>query len=213
MKRIVKKHEERRIEIITVAKGLFSSNGYENTTVNDIIKKVGVAKGTFYHYFKSKDEVADAVIQDSIDSSVQLFKQIINNRDLKAIEKFINIIQYFSQETSNHFNDGLMTYLHHKDNVLLHQKMKVAMIKEYVPIISSVVKQGMEEGVFHTNFPDEITEFLLVGLHFMLDPNIFSLTHEDLIDKLDAIDEIYEKLLGAPKGSFPSIKQYFEKFY
>lgn len=106
-----------------------------------------------------------------------------------------------------------MTHLHHKDNVLLHQKMKVCMIKEYVPIISSVLKQGVEEGVFHTDFPDEITEFLLVGLHFMLDPSLFSLTHEQLIAKLDAIDEIYEKLLGAPKGSFPSIKQYFEKLY
>ncbi|WP_419465520.1 TetR/AcrR family transcriptional regulator [Bacillus altitudinis] len=61
----------------------------------NIIKKIGVAKGTFYHYFKSKDEIADAVIQDSIDSSVQLFKQINNNSDLKAIEKFINIIQFF----------------------------------------------------------------------------------------------------------------------
>ncbi|MEK4183428.1 TetR/AcrR family transcriptional regulator [Bacillus sp. FSL K6-1145] len=213
MNRIVKKPEERRSEIISVAKDLFSSNGYENTTISDIIKKIGVAKGTFYHYFKSKDEIADAVIQDSIDSSVQVFKQINNNSDLKAIEKFINIIQFFSQETSNHFSDGLMTHLHHKDNVLLHQKMKVCMIKEYVPIISSVLKQGVEEGVFHTDFPDEITEFLLVGLHFMLDPSLFSLTHEQLIAKLDAIDEIYEKLLGAPKGSFPSIKQYFEKLY
>lgn len=213
MKRIVKNPVERRSEIIAVAKELFSSNGYENTTVNDIIEKVGVAKGTFYHYFRSKEEIADTVIQDSIDSSVHFFKEIMKNSNLKAIEKFVCIIQFFSQETSNHFSNGLMSHLHHKDNVLLHQKMKVGMIKEYVPIISAIVKQGVEEGVFHTDFPDEITEFLLVGLHFMLDPSLFSLTHDQLVVKLDGIHEIYEKLLGAPKGSFPSIQQYFEGLY
>jgi AcrR family transcriptional regulator len=211
--RIVKPPEERRSEIIAAAKELFSTNGYENTTVNDIIQKIGVAKGTFYHYFKSKDEIADAVIQDAIARSVESFKQINAAPDVKAIEKLSKIIGFFSEEAAKHYDDGLMTYLHNENNVKLHLKMKTAMIKEFVPIITDVVRQGVQEDVFHTDFPQEITEFLLVGLHFMLDPSFFSWTYDQFLTKLDAIVEIYEKLLGAPKGSFLLIKEYLKNLH
>ena len=49
--RQVKDHYERKNEIIDVAEVLFYSKGYESCTINDILKEVGIAKGTFYHYF------------------------------------------------------------------------------------------------------------------------------------------------------------------
>ena len=44
------------------AESLFEVKGYNKTTVNDILREVNIAKGTFYYYFKSKEEVLDAVI-------------------------------------------------------------------------------------------------------------------------------------------------------
>lgn len=213
MVRTVKSPEARKSEIIAAAKELFSTNGYENTTVNDIIQQIGVAKGTFYHYFKSKDDVADAVIQDAIALSVESFRTINADSDAQAIEKFSKIIRFFSEEAAKHYDSGLMKYLHHADNVTLHLKMKVAMIKEFVPIITDVVSQGVQEQSFETDFPQEVTEFLLVGLHFMLDPSFFPWTHDEFITKVDAVGEIYEKLLGAPKGSFQLNKEYLKNLY
>ena len=53
--RIVKEHDERRNEIITTAEEFFLTKGFNKTTVNDILKRIGIAKGTFYHYFVSKE--------------------------------------------------------------------------------------------------------------------------------------------------------------
>ena len=60
--RIVKEHDERKNEIIETAAALFEQKGYEHCSVNDILNAIGIAKGTFYHYFKSKEEVLDAVV-------------------------------------------------------------------------------------------------------------------------------------------------------
>ena len=60
--RIVKEHDERKNEIIDTASHIFAQKGYDKTSVNDILNAIGIAKGTFYHYFKSKEEVLDAVI-------------------------------------------------------------------------------------------------------------------------------------------------------
>ena len=53
--RIVKEHEERKNEILDTAEILFEEKGYDKCSVNDILNRIGIAKGTFYHYFKSKE--------------------------------------------------------------------------------------------------------------------------------------------------------------
>ena len=68
--RIIKEYEERRKEILETAERLFLTKGYTKTTVNDILKEIGIAKGTFYHYFKSKEEVMDEIIMRIIKEDV-----------------------------------------------------------------------------------------------------------------------------------------------
>ena len=63
MVRIVKSPEERRTELIETAESLFSQKGYEYTAVSDIVKKINVGQGTFYHYFKSKEDILEAVAE------------------------------------------------------------------------------------------------------------------------------------------------------
>ncbi|WP_284638108.1 TetR/AcrR family transcriptional regulator [Paenibacillus silviterrae] len=211
MKRIIKQPEERRREIMNTSRELFISQGYEKTSINDIIHKMGVAKGTFYHYFKSKEEIADAVIRDALEKVIEAFHLIRLASDLNAIDKLNKIIRFFLQEATIHYHTGLMKYLHREDNIRLHKKMKVALINEFVPIISEVVMQGIDEKVFNTDYPQETTEFLLIGMNFMLDPSYFSWSEQQYFTKLDAVIEIFEKILGTPKGSFPLVKEHLKK--
>ncbi|MGB6371054.1 MAG: TetR/AcrR family transcriptional regulator, partial [Atribacterota bacterium] len=60
MVRIIKKYDERRTEFLDTAQELFFTKGYEQTAVETIIKKMGLSKGTFYYYFKSKEDLLDA---------------------------------------------------------------------------------------------------------------------------------------------------------
>lgn len=56
-----KDSEERRNEFVDAAEKLFKENGIVDTTINSIVKEMNVAKGLFYYYFKSKDDVIDAI--------------------------------------------------------------------------------------------------------------------------------------------------------
>ena len=62
MSKIVKDFEERKNELLETSKKLFFSKGYEHTSVHDIIDAVGIAKGTFYHYFKSKEDLLNEIL-------------------------------------------------------------------------------------------------------------------------------------------------------
>src|SRR5437868_2267160 len=59
--RVIKPPEIRAAELLDCAQRLFFENGYENTTVNDIIGAAGVSKGAFYHYFASKEALLEAL--------------------------------------------------------------------------------------------------------------------------------------------------------
>lgn len=61
-------NQGKRSEIISAAIGLISENGFEKTSVSQIVQKAGVAQGTFYLYFKSKNELVPAIAQLVVDS-------------------------------------------------------------------------------------------------------------------------------------------------
>lgn len=63
MTRIRKSPEERRQEIVECAGRLFLVQGYDNTAVSDICREVGIAKGTFFYYFATKEEVFEHIMQ------------------------------------------------------------------------------------------------------------------------------------------------------
>ena len=60
--RVTKEAQERREEILDAAEALFASDGYASTSTNDIIDRVGIARGTLYYHFRSKEEILDAVV-------------------------------------------------------------------------------------------------------------------------------------------------------
>ena len=78
-------------KVIAAAKNLFSTHGYNGTTIDDIITSAGVTKGAFYHYFKSKQAICTEII-DSIQSEYQNIFQSLPN-DLNPLEKLKAVIR------------------------------------------------------------------------------------------------------------------------
>lgn len=59
--------EDRRLQIIEVAKQVFSELGYHNASVTEIIQRAGIARGTFYLYFTNKRKVFDAILGTALE--------------------------------------------------------------------------------------------------------------------------------------------------
>ncbi|OEU72214.1 MAG: TetR family transcriptional regulator [Desulfuromonadales bacterium C00003093] len=67
--------EQNRIKILAVAKSLFSQKGYEHTTTRDISMACGMAKGTLFNYFKSKETLAMTMVADAMDTGRELYER------------------------------------------------------------------------------------------------------------------------------------------
>ncbi|WP_416197110.1 TetR/AcrR family transcriptional regulator [Sporanaerobacter sp.] len=71
---------------------LFTTQGIHNTAISDIVKKAGVAKGTFYLYFKDKYDVLDKII---LDKSSEILVEAIENTNTKEFDSFEEKLLYF----------------------------------------------------------------------------------------------------------------------
>lgn len=105
MEGIAEKKKEKRSKLFNAAYELFASKGINNTVIDDIVKKAGVAKGTFYLYFKDKYDLVDKMI---LQKSTALIKEAIRAVKQKQAEESLNfedsvisfidyLLEYFSK--------------------------------------------------------------------------------------------------------------------
>ena len=198
--RVSKSPEERKKEILDVAEELFTTKGYAETTINDILQKIGIAKGTFYYYFKSKEDVMDAIVDRFIEIGVRAAENIAQDSTLKAPEKIFQIIM--AQNPDDSGKGKMIEELHRVNNAEMHQKSLVETILKLTPILTEVIEQGIDEGTFNTPYPKETVEVLLVSSGFLFDEGIFQWEASELMQKAIAFTYILEITLGAEAGSF-----------
>lgn len=207
--RISKNPEERKNEILDAAELLFGTKGYSKTTVNEILENIGIAKGTFYYHFNSKEEVLDAIVMRFITDGVEAAKLIAADLNLKAPDKLLQIIM--GQKPDESRKKQMIEQLHQVNNAEMHQKSLVETILQLTPVITSVIEQGIAEGIFYTPYPKETVEFLLVSSQFLLDEGIFQWKPEELMQKAIALTHMMELTLGAEKGTFSYIIGKFDQ--
>jgi len=202
--RVIKDPAVRKSEILDAAEMLFITKGYNKTTIIDILNKIGIAKGTFYYYFKSKEEVMDAVIMRIVDADVAVAKEIAKRTDLSALDKFYQML--IAQRAKNRGSkDRLIEQFHQPDNAEMHQKSLVQSILHLSPIFTKVVEQGIRENVFKTDYPQMTMEFLFASSTFIFDEALFDWKPHEALQRIEAFVSIMENILGTKKGSFEPI--------
>ncbi len=201
MIRVVKDPDVRKNELIDAAEEMFVKFGYDEVSVSDIVKKAKVAQGTFYYYFKSKDQMRDAIIERYIGEVKVLLDGIQVQEGMSALER-MSAISYTFQEWGR--EKGKFTdHLHEEKNEVLHNRMAKKVLEHMVPAYAKIIEQGIEEGIFKCADPDlaamaimGITEAIFQGEH---NPKM---EDEGTKRKYRAVLEYSEKILGAENGTF-----------
>jgi AcrR family transcriptional regulator len=209
MVRTVKKPDERKAEFVATAEALFMERGFENTSVSDIVKEVGVAHGLFYHYFDSKEQILDAITEKMLVEGTKNLQKIVDDKTMDAPQKLrAFILSIFDLKRTKTYLTG---YLMQQDNVLLFHKYIQASTKKMVPQLARIVEQGNREGHFNTAYPEQTVAFLFHGMRFLTAeyPNILENPHA-LRRMLHAISDIWERMLGTRRGMVADIYQHLE---
>ncbi len=191
------KGEKRKQELLKIAYSLIISKGYEETSIDEIIAKAQIAKGTFYYHFKSKEEMLEALINMMITEQTERAKQVLSS-PLPIPQKAVAIITSFRP---NMDEATIQDALNKKENIVLHEKINKRIIDEAVPILSQVVEEGIAQGILECDNINERVRMTLIISSDMFDHRSF--TSADIDVFIDAV----EKILGAKKDTFGFIRQ------
>lgn len=197
--RISKNPEERKKELIEIAEQLFITKGYEQTAVSDIVKEAHVAQGTFYYYFKTKEEILDLITDRYIRFNFEGYEKIANEKGPDALEKIIKIFQFSSSFRNN--RHGLIQYLHEDKNAHLHLKFERKLPLMIAEPLSKIISQGVKEKIFNTAFPQEAAK-AFIGISAMVMQGIYKIKKgsEEHTRMLLATIDFLERILGAKSG-------------
>lgn len=190
------KKEARKKELLDIAYKQFVTKGYENTSVDEIIDIAGIAKGTYYYYFESKeqtlDEVVDMLVMDGVNRA-----QLVIDTDLKLEQKLINVIlalRLSKKELSNGDEQD-------SSNIVFKNKLDEKILSTAISMLTNIVKEGVKTKLFVCNNIEERLRLLVVISNEFFDNSDYSEKYATVY-----IDTI-EKILGAKPGSMKFIKK------
>jgi AcrR family transcriptional regulator len=196
--RITKDREVRKSELIEAAETLFREEGYRQTSVSDIVKKVGVAQGTFYYYFQSKDDILNAVVDHYIDIYRRSLEWLLARDDMDPCRK-IEIVANTAL-AMHKYDPRLAEFLHAEENLATHQRYMMKSISVVIPLITAIVGQGKEAGIFDLRYPRESVEMLVYAFMYLEDAVALSEDDERYRDMIQAAEDILTRVLGVEPG-------------
>ena len=207
--RIIKGHGERKAEILAAAEVLFTTKGYASSTVNEILMMLNISKGTFYHYFASKEALMDAVIARYIDAEIAAALDVAEMPQLTALEKLFRILSGAGRDRE--FCDRLERETQALGNADMQQRTMASIVLRLSPILANIVRQGIREGTFNTEYPQECMEILLAASEFLLHGSAFVWNSQQRLQKARALACVAEKALGVAKGQLSYLYERYEK--
>ena len=146
-----------RRQFISAAR-LIATTGYEHMTVQDVLDDVQQSKGAFYHYFDSKQALFEALINDESDRIIEAWQRLVETPGLPALKKLRRLFQAGNRLKLERKGLGLalLPMWLSDENAVIRQRMLFRARERLTPLLSQVITEGIEEGVFVTRYPDYV---------------------------------------------------------
>lgn len=199
--RIVKEATERRNEILDVAERLFCAKGYDNTSTNDILAEIGIARGTLYYHFKSKEDILDAMIDRILDGIIRKAGSIALDKTIPVLERLTQTVLAANVDTKT--GDMILEQVHKPQNALMHAKMQEKLISQLIPLFMKIIDDGVSQGLMQVDYPEETIQMLLMYSNSVFDDSI-EYSDEEKKKKVMAFIGNTETLFHMEKGSLLS---------
>ncbi|WP_170938909.1 MULTISPECIES: TetR/AcrR family transcriptional regulator [unclassified Lysinibacillus] len=198
---------ERRNEILDVADELFGQKGFDGTSTNDILEKVGIARGTLYYHFKSKEDIMDALIERYNAQILGAAKEIAANKSIPVNERIIRVVMALNISSGN--GKEIIDHIHKPQNALMHQKIQKVIMNGLPPILTEIIREGIEQGLFSTPYPYECMEMIVAYTNTVFDDDMVEMTDEERASRIPAFVFNVERLLGVESGSLMYMMKIF----
>jgi AcrR family transcriptional regulator len=203
----VKAPAVRRAELVDVAQGLFLTRGYERTTINDVIGATGLSKGAFYHHFRSKEDLLEAIAARFAREALGFIQAMRADGPMDALRRLNLLLSLGREWKREHLAElrAMFTTLLRPENAVLYHRILDAVFAVLTPALSAIIAQGEAEGVFEAVDPTTAAETLLWLANgrrrVVIDALALAETDLDagvamVVDRVRAEERIADRILG-----------------
>lgn len=200
--RRLRERNARRDTVLASARELFNGKGFDKTTVDDIVEKAEVSKGTFYNYFPSKVEIIGVLLLQNIQSALSRIEEVArsvqsDNGGTPTTQELLSILsgafmRFVLEEIEN---QGIFTILQgdfRAENLSKELRDDLAMnIDRVFRYFDLIIQRGIAEGVFRKNLNARKLALIVwgatIGIHTLsvkLGPQVISESMEEVFDEI-----------------------------
>lgn len=154
---------KRRREILQVATKLFVKQGFEATSMNQIVEQVGISKGLIYHYFTDKDNLIEQVIANLVQDALEKVEAKSKNTTDFCKRLAIFVDSWFELVF---LNSKLVSNLSSCNRCSLFALMKDFYTEYFSQYCKQVIEQGQQEGIIAIEYPLEMFQIAFTGCAF-----------------------------------------------
>lgn len=195
--RTVKNAEERKNEILDAAEVLFARKGFEETSTGDILEMVGIARGTLYYHFRSKEEILDSVVQRMTNEMMHKAALIVSDKKRPVLDRLSDAVMALNLDSD--LAHEILEQVHKPQNALMHQKMQERLLNGIVPILTKLIQEGMEQKICDTDYPREAVEMIMLYANVMFDDQMIQ-SEEERQKRIQAFIYNAERLFHMEEG-------------
>jgi AcrR family transcriptional regulator len=203
-------HAVKRDAFIDVAQRLIQIHGYEAFSVQDVIDEVGASKGAFYHYFGSKADLLEAIVERMADAIQATWEEVMERPGLTAVQRFEAVFATTAQykNARRELALALLEAWLSDRNLILREKLRQLVSQRMTPVLERILRQGIAEGEFTAKSADgtaDVIVALIVGIQdeasrLFVRRQANEVSFEDVVRLFAAYTEALDRILGLEPG-------------
>lgn len=188
--------------ILDALQTLLENQNIQKISVSDIAQTAGIAKGSIYYYFPSKDAIVEALVERSYASSIETAKQLAKQTTIPPFTRMALIFQACRNSSSEFLKQNpAASQSSIQEQTLLHHKYLRYIIMELKPVLTEIIRQGIDNGEISSDHPQSLAEIVLLVLTVKIDNTLIPSTREEIEQVILDLIALLEKGTGNPKGS------------
>lgn len=186
-------------EILDTAEHLFTIKNYCETTIIDIAKEMDVTQGMFYYYFKSKEDILEALLNRHLSSIISEIKDMAYS-NITPSEKLGLMISILIHGVC--YKDSLLlNTIYEKQNLHIKDKLASQVKLSLTPFGLKIIEEGSRSQAFNVLHPQTSLDLILLVIDFLIDTLYKKFPAELLSLRLRMAEALIEKTLGVPEGT------------
>ena len=201
----------RREAFLDVAQRLIVTKGYDRMSIQDVLDELETSRGALYHYFDSKQALLDGVVNRLADEGLAPVASILGDRSLPALRKLERVLGAIASFKAGNVELvlAIVKVWSSDGNALVRERLRALSAQRLLPILSTIISQGAEEGIISTSSPEETARVILyliqgyqqLATEQLLGRQAGTVGFNDVLRSSAAFTVAFERILGIPSGS------------